>query len=112
MGTSGGCRVLGGALLANAGPSADSTYGEVIVTHSGTLVRDLQKMVDICLRWNTRICTKCGQFYGVHSESDAHCPNPASAGATYLETRFAELRGKGQAPVTAVDVIYENSPGN
>jgi len=104
--------VFWGALFANAGPSADHTYREDVVTYTGTLVHDLQKMVDICLRWNTRICAKCWQYYGVHSESGAHCPNPASAGATYLETRFAELRSEGQQPVTALDVIYENLSGN
>jgi len=61
------------------------------MTYNGTLVRDLQRVVESCLqRISSRICANCGQRYGDHRNVGASCPDLSSTVPAYLETRFLE----------------------
>jgi hypothetical protein len=82
------------------------------VTYTGTLVKDLQTIVDICLRWNERVCAICGQCYGAHSELVAHCPSSAREGPVYLQTIFLEQRCEEKARPRATTLAMKNAnPG-
>jgi hypothetical protein len=77
------------------------------VKYTGTLIKDLESMVAVCLRWNARVCAICAQCYGVHSEYGAYCPSSASAGPVYLKSTFVELHREGDVrPSVAAPAEY------
>jgi hypothetical protein len=67
------------------------------MSYTGTLLKDLQSMVEACLQSNDRICVICWQRYGDHSRVGAYCPDSASAGLLNFQTCFAERCGDNQA---------------
>ena len=67
------------------------------MTYTGTLMKDLQTIVDACLQTDARVCAICHQRYGDHSKDGARCPVPRSAGPLYLQTSFVERCCKGNA---------------
>lgn len=69
--------------------------------YSGTLVRDLQSLAEVCLQWNARICANCGQCYGIHSDSDGLCSGAVSPGGDYVPTSFSELDHEKQVAASA-----------
>ena len=72
--------------------------------YTGTLVRDLQSLAEVCLQWNARICANCGQCYGVHSVPNGLCPGAASPEGDYLQTSFRELDREKQALACAAAI--------
>jgi len=60
------------------------------VRYTGTLIRDLQSLAEVCLLWNDRICVNCGQCPGVHSDPDGLCLGAESPGGDHLQTSFRE----------------------
>lgn len=61
------------------------------MTYKGTLVKDLQSVVEACLQRNpSRVCANCGQRYGDHCNVGGSCPDLSSAIPAYLQTRFSE----------------------
>jgi hypothetical protein len=58
--------------------------------HTGTILSDLHRVVEVCLQRNGRICAQRGQRYDDHCNVDAYCPDPSSTDPIYLKTRFAE----------------------
>jgi hypothetical protein len=76
--------------------------------YTGTLIQDLQRMVDVCLRWTERVCAICGRCYGAHSEMGAHCPDSALENPVYLKTTF-ELRCEGKARPRATESTMKNA---
>jgi len=74
------------------GQNPSSMKGRHTVIYTGTLVKDLQSIVDACLQSDARICAICQQRYGDHSKDGARCPVPALAGRVYAQTTFKEKR--------------------
>ena len=63
------------------------------MTYKGTLVKDLQSVVEACLESNSsRICVNCGRRYGDHWNVGHSYPDFSSAVPACLETRFVERR--------------------
>jgi len=58
--------------------------------YTGTILKDLESIVEACLQRDGRICAICRQAYGRHSLLGAHCPDSSLSGPAYLHTRFAE----------------------
>ena len=57
------------------------------MTFIGTLVYDLQSLVDADLKRGC-ICAICGKHYKKHSDIAAHCPNSTDSQPRFLQTRF------------------------
>lgn len=82
---------FGGTLPAVVGPFAVRVGSERWpVKYTGTLFQDLQRMVDIYLEWNARICVVCHQRYSEHSPIGAYCPGGMSTDPEYMRTIFSE----------------------
>ena len=60
------------------------------MSYTGTIVEDLQKIVEGFLQRNARVCVTCKQPYGYHSAIGSKCPDLKSIGQGYLQSIFAE----------------------
>ena len=58
--------------------------------YTGTILDDLQNIVDDLLKQSARICVICRQPYSHHSAIGSFCPDTKFAGSSYLHSRFAE----------------------
>ena len=66
------------------------SYEEGRMTYTGTILEDLQNIVDDLLKRSARICVICRQPYGYHSAIGRFCPDAKSVGPGYLHSRFVE----------------------
>jgi len=82
------------------------------MSYTGTLVKDLQSLVEARLPLNGRICAVCGQRYGDHSFAGAYCPDSASAGRLYLQTSFTEQRCDAQVAQGSSKPLNCGAEGN
>lgn len=59
--------------------------------YKGTLVRDLQSLVEACLQRNSsRICANCELRFDDHCNVGDSCPDLSSAVPAYLQAKFLE----------------------
>lgn len=79
------------------------------MTHTGTLLKDLQSIVDACLQSDARVCAICQYRYVDHSRDGARCPVPTSAGQRYSQTRFRMSFHQPFPNRNALEVILEGS---
>ena len=60
------------------------------MSYTGTILEDLQNIVDDLLSRSARICVICRQPYGHHSAIGGFCPDAKPVGSSYSLTTFAE----------------------
>jgi len=82
------------------------------MSYTGTLLKNLQSMVEARLQWDGRICAFCRQRYEDHSFAGSHCPISASAGPLYLQTSIAEKGAKQVAHTDGVTPMNCGSTSN
>jgi hypothetical protein len=77
------------------------------MTYKGTLLRDLQIIVEACFHPSGRICAACGQRYGDHSPVGDYCLNLVSAEPVYLQTRFSKRDSEAITQDAGATTIHE-----
>ena len=61
------------------------------MAYKGTLVRDLQSLVEACLQRNSsRVCANCGQRFDDYRNVGDSCPDLSSAVHACLRTKLLE----------------------
>ena len=61
------------------------------MTYKGTLVTDLQRVVEACWQRNRRVCANCGQGYADHCDVEEYCPDFSSDDTAYLQAGFPNV---------------------
>lgn len=60
------------------------------MSYTGTMLEDLQNIVEDLLMRSARICVICKQPYGYHSADGGYCPDSRAIGPVFLQSTFAD----------------------
>lgn len=60
------------------------------MTYTGTMLEDLQNIVEDLLMRSARICVICKQPFGYHSAVGGYCPDSKAIGPIFLPSTFAD----------------------